>query len=253
MASLKAVSDSVDKPLLYYENNFLSSFELLKAMNKFNINKLIFSSSATVYGNNKNNPLVENNVLNATNPYGNTKILIENLITDYSKSNNKFKAISLRYFNPIGSDILSGLQDKPLGKAQNIMPLILDSASGVKKLIIFGKNYNTKDGTGVRDYIHIKDLALAHLCAIRSLIKINGHIPINIGLGKGLTVLELIRTFEKVNNIKVPFKFGKNRKGDVDISFANNKLAKKILKWSPKYTYEDMCSDAWNSFQKKWI
>lgn len=247
LASLKAVEDSVSQPLKYYKNNFLASIELLNSMEKHSINKLIFSSSATVYGNIYPSPLREDLLPRPNNPYGNTKVLIEKLIEDYSMSNKKFKAISLRYFNPIGANISAGLADRPLGKPKNIMPILIDCILDNKKFNIFGNNYKTKDGTCLRDYIHVIDVAMAHIKALKSLNKINGHVPINIGIGKGLSVIELINIFEKINKVNISFNFASKRKGDSAISYANNNLAKKILNWKPKYTYKDMVRDAWLS------
>ena len=247
LASLKSVFNSIKQPLDYYDNNVNSSLILLKTMDKFNIRKLIFSSSATVYGANNNNPLSESSTLNAMNPYGNTKIIIEKMISDYANSNAKFKSISLRYFNPVGANISAGLSDKPLGDATNLMPAILEAVSKNKKLTIFGKDYDTKDGTCIRDYIHVNDLAIAHIKALKNL-KI-GHKAINVGLGKGMSVLDLIKIFERVNKVSVPRKFGKRRKGDVAISFASNQLATKLLNWRPKYSYQQMCSDSWEAFK----
>lgn len=247
LASLKAVNDSISKPLDYYDNNFNSSLDLIRSMEQFKINKLIFSSSATVYGTRHQSPLRESLSLSPNNPYGNTKLLIEKLIQDYASSNKKFKSISLRYFNPIGSNVSTGLSDQPLGSIKNLIPVILNCIQNKTRLEVFGKIYKTRDGTCIRDYIHVQDVAEAHINALKFIHNIKGHIPINLGLGKGITVLEMIRIFEKVNKVKINFKYSNRRKGDADISFANNNLAKKILNWSPKYNYHDMVKDAWQS------
>jgi len=247
LASLKSVNESIIKPLEYYENNIFSTIDLLKTMKKYHVNKFVFSSSATVYGLNNNSPLNENMKLSATNPYGNTKIMIEKIIDDVVDSSKNFKAISLRYFNPIASSRKYNLPEQPIGKPQNIMPILINSIKNKEKFQIFGKNYPTKDGTCIRDYIHVEDLADAHIRSINILHKINGHQKINIGTGKGHSVLDLIRTFEKTNGIKIEYKFVKRREGDTAISFASNKKAKKLLNWSPKFNLEDMCKDSWQT------
>lgn len=244
LAGFKYVNESVNEPIKYFQNNITSTIDLLKAMKEFKIKKLIFSSSATVYGENHKSPLKENLIPNPINPYGNTKYIIEKIITDYANSDQKFKAISLRYFNPIGADYKSGLKDNPKGHAQNLMPLIINSVLQKKELVIYGNDYDTPDGTCIRDYIHVNDLANAHVKAIRSLSKIKGHEIVNVGLGRGLSVLGLIKIFEKTNNLSVSYKFGPRRSGDVDICFADNSLCSSLLRWEPHKNYSDMCADA---------
>ena len=212
LSSLKAVEESELNPIRYYKNNIISSIDLLEAIDMFNIKKLIFSSSATVYGKKLNMPFKETDPLNSINPYGSTKIHIEQLINDYSKSNDSFKCISLRYFNPIGADLKSGLSDQPLGKALNLIPTLNHAIKYKIKFEIYGNNYDTKDGTCLRDFIHIKDLANAHIISLKKIKKINGHIPINLGLGKGISVLDIINLYEKINKIKVNYKFSKKEK-----------------------------------------
>lgn len=250
LAGLKAVNESVSYPLKYYENNIVSSMVLLEAMGKFKINKLIFSSSATVYGDQHKSPLRENMALQSANPYGSTKIIIEQLISDYTKSNSRFRAFSLRYFNPLGADVKAGLVDQPLGEPQNLMPILVRSVYENKIFKIFGNNYPTTDGTCIRDYIHVKDLSVAHLLAFKKLHQFKGHRAINLGLGKGASVLEIIRLFEKVNGLKVRYQIVGRRKGDAAISYASNKLAKKLLGWKPQYNYQDMVKDSWNAYNK---
>ena len=251
LAGLKSVNESVLNPLRYYENNIGSSIALLEAMNKFKVNKFIFSSSATVYGDQNLSPLKENMTLKSVNPYASTKIIIEQLLNDYAQSNPSFKAISLRYFNPIGADVKSNLSEQPLGQPQNIMPILVRAASDQKVFSIYGNNYETHDGTCIRDYLHVKDLALAHVLALKKINKFKGHTPLNIGLGKGLSVSEVISLFEKVNQVKVKTRTSARRKGDTAISFADNKKAKKLLGWKPKHSYETMMQDAWQAFKKK--
>lgn len=247
LAGLKSVTCSTADPLKYFKANFNTSIDLLEAMDKNKIRKLIFSSSATVYGSKHKSPLKENLGLTAESPYGSTKILIEQMIDDYAKSNAKFRGISLRYFNPIGANNNAGLSDKPKGMPENLVPLLVEAAKYKKKFYIYGKNYKTKDGTCIRDFIHIKDLALAHLLALKKINKINGHEKINLGLGKGASVLEIIKLFEKTNDLKVNYSFARPRKGDVATCFADNKKALKLLGWKPHYNYKDMVKDAWDA------
>lgn len=250
LAGLKSVHESVQQPLKYYENNVLSTLELLKAMSKFKINELIFSSSATVYGNQHTSPLNENMSLHSNNPYGSTKIIIEQLLNDYALSNSSFKAISLRYFNPIGADVKSNLSDQPLGEPQNVMPILIKAASKQKVFPIYGNDYETHDGTCIRDYLHVMDLASAHIQALKKISKFKGHTPINIGLGKGLSVLEMVSLFERVNQLKIKTRMAARRKGDAPISYAANKKAKLLLEWKPKFSYANMIRDSWEAFKK---
>ena len=248
---MKSVNESILNPLKYYKNNLYSTIDLIDCMDKFKIKNLIFSSSATVYGNSLKSPIKENSSLSAINPYGRTKIMIENILEDYSKSNKKFNYINLRYFNPIGCNFKFGLIDQPKGKPQNLMPLIIKAAYTQKPLTIFGNDYNTPDGTCIRDYIHVNDLAEIHLLALKKIIKIKKYKSLNVGLNKGVSVLKLINIFEKTNNIKVPFKYGSRRDGDSAICYADNKTITKILNWKPKKGYEEMCRDAWLGFINK--
>lgn len=247
LASLKSVEESYKNPMMYYKLNVIPTLDLLDTMSNHKINKLIFSSSATVYGDINKCPYNEKMNLKSINAYGSTKIVIENIISDFASSIKNFKAISLRYFNPIGADNKAGLADKPTGNFQNIVPAIIKSVKKNKLLKVFGDKYNTSDGTCVRDYIHVKDLVFAHLLAYKKLSSIRGHLSINLGLGKGISVLSLIKIFEKTNNVKIKFKIVKPRKGDIDYSFANCAKAKKILGWKPKYNYSDMVRDAWKA------
>ena len=249
LAGFKAVNESINFPLKYYENNLVNTIDLISSMEKYKINKLIFSSSATVYGLDNINkcPLKETFKSNAINPYGNTKIIIEDILDDYCKANKNFKAISLRYFNPIGANLKSGLCEKPIGKTQNLMPNIIKCLKERKPLKIYGNNYNTPDGTCVRDYIHVDDLAEAHIKSIKMISKIGKHEKINIGLGRGISVMEIIKIFEKVNKLKINFTIKKPRIGDSAISYADNKKAIKLLKWKSKKNYKDMCKDSWEA------
>jgi len=250
LAALKSVNESTKYPLRYYQNNIISTIDLLESMHKHNIHKFIFSSSATVYGNQHPSPLKEQFSLNSVNPYGSTKIFIEQLISDYCLSNTQFKAISLRYFNPLGAEFKSGLADQPLGQPQNIMPILIQSIMQKKIFQVFGNDYPTPDGTCIRDYIHVGDLADAHIQALKYLPKIKGHQTFNIGLGKGISVLELINIFEKTNKVKINYRIAARRKGDAAISFADNSKSKKILQWKPQLNYTNMMRDAWLAAQR---
>ena len=229
----------------------VTSLELLETMDQFKIFKLIFSSSATIYGNSHQSPLSEELAPQSVNPYGSTKLIIEQMIDDYANSNGKFKAMSLRYFNPLGADTKAGLMDQPSGAPQNLMPILTQSVRKGKIFKVFGNDYPTPDGTCIRDYIHIKDLAKAHVLALQKLNKIKGHLKVNIGLSQGHSVLEVIKTFEKENNIKVKYKISHRRKGDAAISYASNKKAKKILGWRPQYQLQAMVKDAWEAEKQK--
>lgn len=255
LAGLKSVNESINLPLKYYKNNVLSTYDLLQSMDRFNIQNLIFSSSATVYGNNHNSPLKENYSLNAINPYASTKIINEKMIEDYCMGNKNFKAISLRYFNPIGSNIKAGLADQPLGMPMNFIPVLIQSVLKNKVFEIFGNDYSTPDGTCIRDYIHILDLVEAHIKALGHTKRIKGFLSMNIGLGKGVSVLEMIKKFEIINKVKINYCISPRREGDVAISFADNKKVKKILKWKPKYDYKRMLQDSWIAYnlKKKYI
>lgn len=242
LAGLKSVSESVQNPLLYYENNINASVILLDRMIHHNINKIVFSSSATVYGDFISPPYKEEYPLKSINPYATTKIQIENILNDVCSANNIFKCICLRYFNPIGCDKSGLLFDNPKSNANNLLPQIIKNLKEKSTLKIYGKNYDTIDGTCIRDYIHISDLSKAHIASLKKLEELEkSYEIINIGTGKGHSVLEVIKTFEEVNNVKIKYKFVKKRKGDAAISFADANKAKKILNWSSKYDLSEMC------------
>ncbi len=247
LASFKSVNESLDNPIKYYDNNISSTLILLRIMQEFNILNLIFSSSATVYGTSNKSPLKENFDLSSNTPYGNSKIIIEKILRDISCINKKMKILSLRYFNPIGSDLKAGLADQPLGSPENLMPIIIESIKKNKKLLIFGNDYNTRDGTCIRDYVHIKDIVKGHIDAISVLDNLKRYTSVNLGLGKGISVLELVKLFIKINKVNLNYNFTQRRDGDVDICFADVSLAKKLISWKPKYNYEDMIKDAWKS------
>ncbi len=247
-AGYKAVGESVEIPLDYYYNNLLSTIALSKACLKYNVEKLVFSSSATVYGDNKL-PFVESmDLLPTTNPYGETKVMCERILKDSAKAYNNFKVSILRYFNPIGAHKSGLIGEKPNGIPNNIMPYITQVAVGtLPKIQVFGNDYPTVDGTGVRDYIHVVDLAKGHVAALESL-KESVEIY-NLGTGNGTSVLQLIKTFENVNNIKIPFEISDRRVGDIAECYAGVKKANDKLKWKAELTVNDMVRDAWN-FEK---
>ncbi len=251
-AGFKAVGESIEKPLKYYDNNLNTSISILKIMKKFNIKNLIFSSSATVYGNVSKNPISESSLIQeATNPYGDTKIIIEKIIKSVYNSPQNLKAISLRYFNPIGAHPSGLIGEQPNGIPNNLLPYILKVANKeLDFLTIFGNDYNTPDGTCIRDFIHVVDLASAHISALNFLLKKenNFYDVFNVGTSKGTSVLELVQKFEKVNNIKIPYKIGKRRDGDIETCYADNHKITKTLKWKPQFTVEDALKHSW-----KWI
>lgn len=245
-AGFKSVGESVEKPTLYYKNNLISTINLCQVMQKYNVKNMVFSSSATVYAPTEKGPISETFPLSASNPYGQTKVMIETLLGDIYRSDNSWSIALLRYFNPIGAHFSGLLGEDPLTQSGNLMPLILRVAAGeIAYLKILGDDYNTIDGTGVRDYIHVVDLAAGHISALESTLKSKGIEPYNLGTGKGYSVLEIISTFEKVTGKIVPYKFEKRRKGDLAICFSDPNKAKVNLGWVSKKTLEDMCGDAW--------
>tara|TARA_X000000950_G_C13910694_1_gene658883 strand:+ start:3131 stop:4135 length:1005 start_codon:yes stop_codon:yes gene_type:complete len=247
-AALKSVRESIMNPIKYYEINVGGTISLINAMKKTNVKRLLFSSSATIYGDPEYLPIDENHPLRAINPYGQTKLIVENIIRDLVKVEKDWSITSLRYFNPIGAHHLGLIGDDPLsGKSENLMPSIIKVFKGIKlKLEVFGNDYDTKDGTGVRDYIHIMDLAEAHVVALDYLSNSYGHKIFNLGTGKGISVLELINTFEKVTNSKLPTTIKERRVGDAAFCYADPTKAKNILKWHAKRDLKDMCKSAYN-------
>ena len=252
-AGYKAVGESVKEPLKYYINNISGALVLLDTMKKFNVKKFVFSSSATVYGNPEIIPITEEcKVGGTTNPYGTTKLFIEQILKDLYNSDNTWDIAILRYFNPIGAHESGLLGENPKGIPNNLMPYISKVAAGnLKELSVFGNDYNTPDGTGVRDYIHVVDLAKGHLLALNKLDKEQKGIYIyNLGTGKGYSVLDLVNTFERVNNIKVPYVIAPRRPGDIASCYSDPTKALKELGWSAEKNLDDMCKDSWN-FQVK--
>ncbi len=251
-AGLKAVGESVAKPVEYYSNNLISTCNLLTLMKEFNVKKLVFSSSATVYGVPDRVPLKETDpVKSATNPYGETKVMIERIITDYCAADKSMNAVLLRYFNPIGAHPSGLLGEDPNGIPNNLMPYICQVAIGkLKCLKVYGDDYPTPDGSGIRDYIHVVDLALGHVATIKKLEENPGLVIYNLGTGKGTSVLEMISAFEKATGVKIPYEIVGRRAGDVAENYAECDKAKDELGWVAKYNVIDACRDAYN-FQKK--
>ena len=249
-AGLKAVGESVEKPLEYYNNNITGTLNLLKIMKKYNTKKIVFSSSATVYGNPDKLPIKEDFPLSTTNPYGSTKLMIEQILKDLYISDNEFKISILRYFNPIGAHESGLIGEVPNGVPNNIMPYIVGVAKGnLEKVTIYGNDYPTPDGTGVRDYIHVVDLAKGHIKALEGIRKMSGVQIYNLGTGKGYSVLDLINTFERVNNVKVKYIFGAKRPGDIPSCYADSSKAEKVLGWKAEKGMEEMCKDSWKFAQ----
>ncbi len=249
-AAYKAVGDSVIKPISYYINNVSSVLTLIKVMQKHNVKKLIFSSSATVYGKQDIMPITEEMPIgNTTNPYGTSKLFVEHILNDLSIADPEFKIIVFRYFNPVGAHPSGLIGEDPNGIPANLMPFIAKVATKeLECLSVFGDDYDTLDGTGVRDYIHIVDLAKAHLNGINKLNSMDkgGLLVYNLGTGKGYSVLEMIKTFEKVNNVTINYKIAPRRSGDIDTCYADSSKASKELGWTASLNLEDMCKDAYN-------
>ena len=247
-AGLKAVGESCQKPLKYYDNNVNGTLILLDVLNKHNCHNLIFSSSATVYGKPKSNPIDETfEKGTCTNPYGWTKSMIEQILIDMQKAIPDWNIVILRYFNPVGAHKSGLIGENPHGVPNNLMPYITQVAVGKRKeLNVFGNDYDTVDGTGVRDYIHVVDLATGHVNALKIINKKQGVKIYNLGTGCGYSVLQVLRTFEKVNNVKIPYKIQARRNGDIAECYANTQKAFDELGWKAEYSLEDMCRDSLN-------
>ena len=247
-AGLKAVGESVAKPLEYYENNMNATFVLLDVMRSHGCKNIIFSSSATVYGNPAIIPITEDCPKGqCTNPYGQTKSMLEEVLKDVQNADPEWNVVLLRYFNPIGAHKSGRIGENPNGIPNNLMPYITQTAVGLRKeLGIFGNDYDTPDGTGVRDYIHVVDLASAHVAALQAIQKNCGLAVYNIGTGHGYSVLDVVNAFEKVNNVKVPYVFKPRRPGDIATCYCNPAKAKAELGWQAQYDIDDMCRDSWN-------
>ncbi|AUG58586.1 UDP-glucose 4-epimerase GalE [Acetivibrio saccincola] len=245
-AGLKAVGESVELPISYYHNNITGTLILCEVMKKHNVKKIVFSSSATVYGMNNKSPLTEDLPLSATNPYGWTKLMIEQILRDIYISDKEWSVSILRYFNPIGAHESGKIGEDPNGIPNNLMPYITQVAIGkMDKLNIFGNDYDTHDGTGVRDYIHVVDLAKGHLKALNKILDTTGIDTYNLGTGIGYSVLDVVKSFEKATGIKIPYKITNRRPGDIAICYADPTKAYNELGWKVEKNLEDMCRDAW--------
>lgn len=245
-AGYKAVGESVAKPIMYYRNNLDTTLTLLEVMSEFNVNNFVFSSSATVYGIPESVPLVEGMKTGCTNPYGWTKLMIEQILTDASNANKELSVVLLRYFNPIGAHQSGRIGEDPTGIPNNLLPYITQVAIGkLPQLGVFGNDYPTPDGTGVRDYIHVVDLAKGHVKAIEYASKNKGTEIFNLGTGTGYSVLDIVKAFEKANNIKIPYVIKPRRDGDIAECYADPKKASDVLGWKAEKTLEDMCKDSW--------
>lgn len=252
-AGFKAVGESVQKPIEYYINNVSGALNLLNVMKQYNVKKFVFSSSATVYGDPEQVPITEDSKIGGTtNPYGTSKYMIEQILQDLYKSDNSWDIVILRYFNPVGAHESGLIGENPQGIPNNLMPYIAQVASGkLKELSVFGNDYETSDGTGVRDYIHVVDLAIGHVKAIEKIDKEGKGLYIyNLGTGTGYSVLDMVHSFENVNGIKVPYKITDRRPGDIAKCYANPQKAYNELGFKTEKTLDDMCRDTWN-FQQK--
>jgi UDP-glucose 4-epimerase len=245
-AGLKAVGESVERPLRYYDNNVAGSLALFEAMAEAGVFRLVFSSSATVYGDPHSVPIREDFPLHATNPYGRTKLMIEDMLRDLAAADSRWRVALLRYFNPVGAHPSGMIGEDPQGIPNNLMPYVAQVAIGRRpEVSVFGGDYPTPDGTGVRDYIHVVDLARGHLAALDVLDKLSGAVPINLGTGRGYSVLEVVAAFESASGRKVPFRIVDRRPGDIAACYADASLAKEMLGWSAGRGMVTMCEDSW--------
>ena len=250
-AGLKAVGESVEKPLLYYQNNITGTLNLCELMKEYDCKKMIFSSSATVYGAPKTVPIKEDFPLHTTNPYGTTKLMLEQILSDFCKADPDWHVILLRYFNPIGAHESGLIGESPNGIPNNLMPYITQVAIGkLPYLRVFGDDYDTPDGTGVRDYIHVVDLAKGHVNAVEAIMQKSGVSIYNLGTGIGYSVLDIVKAFEKANGITIPYQIQGRRAGDIAVCYANAQKAYEELGWKAEYYLERMCKDAWHFVQK---
>jgi UDP-glucose 4-epimerase len=250
-AALKSVSESMDNPIDYYDVNVNGSISLLKAMTKVKCNKFIFSSSATVYGTANYLPFDEKHPINPINPYGRSKLIVEQILQDWAASDEANKAVCLRYFNPVGAHQSGLIGENPRGIPNNLLPFIAQVSCGKRPYLnIYGDDYDTRDGTGERDYIHVVDLAICHLKAAEKILSFDDFQVLNLGTGRGTTVKELVLAFEKASNKKIPIKLQERRSGDVSHCWANPALSRRMLDYLCERTIEDVCRDAW-LWQKK--
>jgi UDP-glucose 4-epimerase len=246
-AGLKAVGESTELPMAYYENNVGGTLDLLEAMQQATVNTLVFSSSATVYGDPESVPITEDFQRSATNPYGATKLIIEDILADLYQADPDWRFARLRYFNPVGAHKSGLIGENPSGIPNNLMPFISQTATGLRpELSVFGGDYETPDGTGIRDYIHVVDLAGGHIAALDYLQREGGLLTVNLGTGQGVSVLEMIRAFETINDVEVPYRIVARRPGDIAECWADTSLANRVLNWRATRDLQDMCRDAWH-------
>lgn len=245
-AGLKAVGESVEQPLNYYDNNISGTIKLCEVMKKNGCKKIVFSSSATVYGDPDSVPIKEDFPLSATNPYGRSKLFIEEILRDIFVSDDEWKIVLLRYFNPVGAHSSGFIGEDPNGIPNNLMPFISQVAVGKREFLrVFGGDYDTSDGTGVRDYTHVEDLAFGHVKALEHIDEFDSVMSINLGTGNGYSVLDMVKAFEKASNKDIPYKIVQRRAGDIAECFADPSYAKDVLGWSARYNLERMCEDSW--------
>src|SRR5699024_2962021 len=250
-AGFKAVGESVAEPLAYYQNNMTGTLILMEVMQEFKVKKIIFSSSATVYGMDNEAPFTEEMPTSATNPYGKTKVFIEHILRDLAVADAAWSIVILRYFNPIGAHESGRIGEDPNDKPNNLMPYITQVAVGkLDNLSIFGADYDTHDGTGIRDYIHVVDLAQGHLSALEYTFENTTVEAVNLGTGEGYSVLDVVQAFQNANSLTIPYEIVERRPGDIAIGYADPTKAKTLFGWESKYTLEDMCRTSWN-WQKK--
>ena len=246
-AGLKAVGESCEKPLLYYQNNISGTLTLLKIMNEFNCKSIVFSSSATVYGSENQPPFLETMPTTATNPYGWTKVMQEQIFSDIAKADSEMRIALLRYFNPVGAHPSGLIGENPVGIPNNLMPFIAKVALGkLPCLSVYGNDYETVDGTGVRDYIHVVDLAKGHTAALKYVTDNAGVLTVNLGTGTGYSVLQMVNAYRKASGKEIPVKIAPRRSGDIASSYANVEKAYKLLGWKAELGLDEMCKDSWN-------
>ncbi len=252
-AGLKAVGESVQKPLEYYDNNITGTLELLKAMRRHGVSRIVFSSSATVYGMNNPVPFREEYSTSATNPYGWTKAMIEQILTDAAAADASMSVCLLRYFNPVGAHESGLIGEEPNGIPNNLMPYVAQVAAGkLEKLHVFGDDYDTPDGTGVRDYVHVVDLSRGHLAALSYAFAHQGVEVFNLGTGRGTSVLEIVHAFERACGKKIPYVIEPRRAGDIAIAYADTQKAARVLHWRAQYGIDKMCEDGWRFAKARW-
>lgn len=253
-AGLKSVPESIQKPLEYYENNLGGTFVLCQAMEEAGCRRIVFSSSATVYGRNNPVPFQEGMPTSATNPYGHTKVMIEQILTDLSEADPRWSICLLRYFNPIGAHPSGSIGEDPNGIPNNLLPYVSQVAAGLRpEVMVYGDDYDTPDGTGVRDYIHVTDLALGHLSAVRYIAEHTGVEAVNLGTGQGSSVLEILAAYSKACGRELPYRVVPRRPGDIAVCYAGTEKARRLFHWEAQRNIEQMCADSWNFAKNRYV